>query len=147
MFKIAAREALSASVSLFKIEAPAVAAKARPGQFIMLMTDEKGERIPLTIADWDVGAGTVSLVVSSVGETTGRLSALKAGDSLAHFVGPLGKPAEVGSFGSVVCVATGYGMATIVPLAKELKAAGNRITSIISAPTKDELLQPERLEA
>ena len=145
MFKILTKESLSPTVSLYKIEAPAVAAKARPGQFIMLMTDEKGERIPLTIADWSREEGSISLVVSSVGDTTSKLANLKPGDSLAHFVGPLGKPAETGNFGSVACVAIGYGMATIVPLARELKEAGNRIFSIISAPTKGELLQPERL--
>ncbi len=147
MFKIIAKESLSPTVNLFKIEAPAVAEKARPGQFIMLMTDEKGERIPLTIADWDSAEGSVSIVVSSVGPTTSKLAALDAGGSLAHFVGPLGKPAEIDRFGNVVCVAIGYGMATVVPLARELKRAGNRIFSVISAPTKEELLLPERLAA
>jgi ferredoxin--NADP+ reductase len=146
MFKILAKEELSPTINLFKIEAPAVAQKARPGQFIMLMTDEKGERIPLTIADWDSQSGSISVVVSNVGHTTSKLAALKAGDILAHFVGPLGIPAEIGTFGSVACVAVGYGMATIVPIARELKAAGNKIISIISAPSKDELLLPERLE-
>jgi len=147
MFRILAKENLSPTVNLFRVEAPAVAEKARPGQFIMLMTDERGERIPLTIADWDAREGSISVVVSSVGPTTSKLAALNAGDFLAHFVGPLGKPAEIGSYGSVVCVAIGYGMATIVPLARELKAAGNKIFSVISAPTKDELLLPERLAA
>jgi ferredoxin--NADP+ reductase len=123
-----------------------VAAKAQAGQFIMLMTDEKGERIPLTIADWDKKAGTVSMVVSSVCETTNKLGQLQVGDSLPHFVGPLGTPAVIGHFGNVACVTIGYGMATIVPLVRELKAAGNKIFSIVSAPTKEELLQPERLE-
>jgi ferredoxin--NADP+ reductase len=147
MFKILAKEKLSPTINLFKIEAPAVAEKARPGQFIMLMTDERGERIPLTISDWDTQAGSISVVVSNVGPTTSKLAALNAGDTLPHFVGPLGKPAEIGAFGSVACVAVGYGMATVVPVARELKAAGNRIISIISAPSKDELLMPERLES
>src|SRR5512146_506265 len=120
MFRIIAKETLSPTVNLFKVEAPAVAEKARPGQFIMLMTDEKGERIPLTIADWTREEGSVSIVVSSVGPTTSKLAALDAGGSLAHFVGPLGKPAEIDRFGNVVCVAIGYGMATVVPLAREL---------------------------
>jgi len=145
MFKIIIKEALSPSVSLFRVAAPAVAEKARPGQFIMLMTDEKGERIPLTIADWDVREGSVSIVVSNVGPTTSKLAALKAGDSLAHFVGPLGNPAEIGMFGTVACVAIGYGMATMVPIARELKSNGNRILSIVSAPTREDLLLPERL--
>ena len=145
MFKIISKEVLSPSVNLFQIEAPAVARAARPGQFVILMTDEKGERIPLTIADWDAAKGVVSLVVSSVGPTTSKLAAMQAGDSLAHFMGPLGKSSEVGNFGNVACVATGYGMVTIVPPARALKAAGNQIFSIISAPSKDDLLLPERL--
>jgi ferredoxin--NADP+ reductase len=147
MFKIIAKEALSPTVNLYKIEAPAVAAKAKAGQFIMLMVDERGERIPLTIAGWDPAEGSISLVVSNVGATTGKLSALKAGDTLAHFVGPLGRPSEIDKFGNVACVAIGYGMTTIAPVASELKAAGNWIFSIVSAPTKDELLLPERLAA
>ena len=147
MFKIISKEGLSPTVNLLKIDAPAVAAKASPGQFIMLMTDEKGERIPLTIADWDNAEGSISIVVSNVGPTTSKLAALDAGDSLAHFVGPLGKPAEIGRYGNIVCIAIGYGMATIVPVARELKKAGNRIFSVISAPTKAELLMPGRLAA
>ena len=86
-------------------------------------------------------------MVSSVGSTTAKLAALEAGDSLAHFVGPLGRPAETGLFGNVACVAIGYGMATIAPLATELKESGNRIFSIVSAPTREELILPERLES
>ncbi len=145
MFRILAKETLSPSVSLFRIEAPAVARAARPGQFVMLMTDERGERIPLTIADWDEAEGSVSLVVSHVGSTTGKLAAMVAGDTLAHFVGPLGKCTETGHFGTVACVATGYGMATIVPSVRALKAEGNSVFSIISAPSKADLLLPERL--
>lgn len=145
MFKILAKETLTPTVSLFRIEAPAVARVARAGQFVMLMTDEQGERIPLTIADWDGASGTVSLVVSQVGLTTGKLAAMKPGDTLAHFVGPLGKSTEIGHFGKVVCVATGYGMAVMAPTARALKAAGNQVFSIISAPTKGDLLLPERL--
>jgi len=109
------------------------------------MTDEKGERIPLTIADWDETKGSVSIVVSNVGHTTRKLTAMQAGDALAHFTGPLGKSTEIGSFGTVACIATGYGMATIVPSARALKLAGNQVISIISAPSKSELLLPERL--
>jgi len=145
MFKILAKETLTPTVSLFRIEAPAVARATRPGQFVMLMTDEKGERIPFTIADWDEAEGSVSLVVSHVGHTTRKLSALQPGDSLAHFIGPLGKKSEIGHFGNVACVATGYGMVTIVPSARALKEAGNRVFSIVSAPSKGELLLPERL--
>jgi len=145
MFKILAKETLAPTINLFRIEAPAVAYAARPGQFVMLMTDDKGERIPLTIADWDKVEGSVSLVVSSVGPTTSKLAAMQEGDVLAHFVGPLGKSTEIGNFGKVVCVATGYGMVTIVPPIRALKAIGNKVFSIISAPSKCDLLLPERL--
>jgi len=145
MFRIIAKDILSPSVSLFRIEAPAVARAARPGQFIMLMTDEKGERIPLTIADRNESEGSVSLVVSRVGSTTARLAAMTIGDTLAHFVGPLGKSTEIGFFGKVACVTTGYGMVTVVPSLRALKATGNSVFSVISAPSKTDLLLPERI--
>lgn len=145
MYKILHREDLTPTVHLFDIEAPAIARKAKPGQFVMLMVDEKGERIPLTIADWDSGRGSISIVVSEVGITTGKLSRLKKGDSIAHFVGPLGKPADIDKFGNVACVAIGYGMATIVPVAQALRQAGNNVYSIISARTKTDLFGIDRL--
>ena len=145
MFKILAKEPLSPTVNLFRIEAPAIAQAARPGQFIMLMTNEAGERLPLTIVDWDKTEGSISLAVASVGHTTGKLAAMQAGDFLPHVVGPLGKSAEIGSFGKVACVATGYGMLAIVPPARALRAAGNQVFSVISAPSRQELLLPERL--
>ena len=145
MFKILSKETIAPTVNLFRIEAQAIARAARPGQFVILMTDEQGERIPLTIADWNETDGSISLVVSSVGHTTGKLAAMQAGDTLAHLAGPLGKSTEIGNFGNVACVATGYGMLTIIPPARALKAAGNRIFSIISAPSKNDLLLPERL--
>jgi ferredoxin--NADP+ reductase len=131
---------------MLEIEAPAVAKKAAPGQFVMLMVDEKGERIPLTIADWNTEYGTVSLVVSQVGSTTGKLANLKPGDTLAHFAGPLGKPAEIDCFGNVACVVMGYGMITIVPIARALKEAGNRIHSIVAAPSQADLLKLDYLQ-
>ena len=145
MYKILRKENLTPTIRLFDIEAPAIARKAQPGQFIMLMVNEEGERIPLTIADWDRNKGSISIVVSEVGITTSKLGGLKEGDSLAHFVGPLGKPAPIGKFGNVSCVAIGYGMATIVPIARALREAQNNIYSIISAPTKADLFAIDRL--
>src|SRR4030042_514137 len=145
MYKILRTEDLTPTVRLLEVEAPSVAGKALPGQFIMLMVDEKGERIPLTIADWDREKGSVSIVVSEVGTTTGKLGRLKKGDCLAHFVGPLGRPAEIDNFGNTACVAIGYGMATIVPIARALREAGNRVCSVISAPTKTDLFGIDRL--
>ncbi len=146
MYKILGKKDLTPTVHLFDIEAPAVARKAQPGQFIMLMVDEKGERIPLTIADWDTERGSVSFAVSEVGLTTGKLGRLKEGDSLAHFAGPLGKPAEIDNFGNVACVAMGYGMVTIAPIARALREAGNSVHTIVSAPTKDDLFGIDSLK-
>ena len=145
MYNILHREDLTPTVHLFEVEAPFIARKAQPGQFVILMVDEKGERIPLTIADWDCRRGSISIVVSEVGTTTRKLSQLKKGDSVAHFVGPLGKPAEIDNFGDVACVAMGYGMATIVPIARALREAGNKVYTIISAPTKTDLFGIDRL--
>lgn len=139
MFKVLRGEDLTRTVHLLEVEAPAVARKAEPGQFVMVMVDEHGERIPLTIADWDRDRGSISIVVSEVGTTTGKLGRLKEGDALAHFVGPLGRPATIDRFGNVACIAMGYGMATMVPIARALKEAGNRIHTIISAPVKADL--------
>jgi len=145
VYKILRKEDLTPTVHLFEVKAPAVARKAQPGQFVILMVDEKGERIPLTIADWNRRRGSISIVVSEVGTTTGKLGRLGTGDSIAHFVGPLGRPADIDRFGNVACVAMGYGLVTIVPIARALREAGNRVYSIISAPTKADLFGINRL--
>jgi len=107
--------------------------------------DEKGERIPLTIADWDREEGSITVVFNAIGTTTRKLAALQAGDSIVNFVGPLGLPADINSFGTVVCVVAGYSVVTIVPIARALKETGNRIVSIIRAPTKQALFGEDRL--
>jgi ferredoxin--NADP+ reductase len=147
MYSVISKAELARGVYLLEIEAPAVASKAAPGQFVMLMVDEKGERIPVSLIGWDREKGTVSVAVSRVGPTTSKLGALEAGDELAHFAGPLGKPAEIGCFGNVACVAIGYGMASIIPIAAALKEAGNTVYSIVAAPTAADLFCTERLEA
>lgn len=133
------------NIHLFKIEAPKVAKKAQPGQFIIIRVDEKGERIPLTIADWDREEGSITIVFTEVGRTTGKLAALQANDSIVNLVGPLGLPAHIDKFGTVVCIATGYAIATIVPIVRALKKAGNKVISVIRAPTKETLFGDERL--
>ena len=137
MYKILANEDLVPQIHLFKMEAPAVAKKAKAGQFVVVRIDEKGERIPLTIADYDPKEGTVTIVFMEVGATTARLARLKKGDSVADFVGPLGVPAEIEKFGTVVCVAGGVGAAPVAPIARELKKAGNRIITILGARSQD----------
>jgi len=136
LYKILLREDLAPKVHLFKVTAPAVARKAQAGQFVVIRIDERGERIPLTIADWDRDEGTITIVFMEVGTTTARLALLKAGDAIADFVGPLGVPTHVEKFGTVVCAAGGVGVALIAPVARELKNAGNKIISILGARSK-----------
>jgi ferredoxin--NADP+ reductase len=137
LYKILEREDLVPGIHLFKMAAPAVAQKARAGQFVVVRIDEKGERIPLTIADWDKDKGTVTIVFMEVGATTARLALLKKGDAVADFVGPLGVPAEIDKYGTVVCVAGGVGAAPVAPIARALKNAGNKIITILGARSKD----------
>ena len=145
MYKILSRETLVPNNYLFRIEAPAVARKARAGQFVVLMIDEKGERIPLTIADWDREEGSITIVFMEVGVTTRKLAQLRAGDSIASFVGPLGLPSHVEKFGTVVCVGGGVGVAPIFPIARALKETGNKVISIIGARSHDLLFWEDRM--
>jgi len=145
VYQIISRETLVPNNHLFKVEAPAVARKARAGQFVVIMIDEKGERIPLTIADWDREEGSITIVFMEVGVTTRRLAQLKAGDSIANFIGPLGVPSHVERFGTVVCVGGGVGVAPIFPIARALKEAGNRVISIIGARNRDLLFWEDRV--
>ena len=117
--------------------APAIAKKTQAGQFVVVRIDEKGERIPLTLADWDEKEGSVTIVFMEVGTTTGKLALLKAGDSIADLVGPLGLPSHIDKFGTVVCVAGGVGVAPIVPITRAMKEAGNKIISIMGARSKN----------
>ena len=145
MYKILEREDLTPNIHLFKIEAPEVAKKARPGQFVVIIIDEKGERIPLTVADWDEKGGTVTIVFMEVGTTTHRLATLKAGDSVANFVGPLGIPTHIEKFGTVVCVAGGFAVAVIMPIARALREQGNKVISILGARSRDLLFWEDEL--
>ncbi|MBI2906292.1 MAG: sulfide/dihydroorotate dehydrogenase-like FAD/NAD-binding protein [Chloroflexi bacterium] len=147
MYRIVEREDLTPEIHLFRIDAPAVARKALPGQFVILRVHEKGERIPLTIADYDRDSGFVTVVFMEAGKTTQELACLKAGDSLANFVGPLGIPTEVEKFGTVVCVSGGFAAAIVVPVARAMKAAGNKVISIMGARCKDLLFWGDRMEA
>lgn len=145
MYRIVEKNPLVPNIHLVKIDAPAVAEKAQAGQFVIIRVDEKGERIPLTLADWDREAGTVTVAFMEVGKTTRQLATLRAGDSVSNFVGPLGKPTEVEKFGTVVCVAGGFAVATIVPIARAMKAAGNKVIALMGARNKDLLFWEDRL--
>ena len=145
MYKILEREDLVPNTHLFKVEAPAVAKKAQAGQFIILRVDERGERIPLTIADWDRQEGSITIVFAAVGTTSSKLARLKAGDSILNFVGPLGLPTHIQNYGTVICVAGGVGAAPIAPIARALKQAGNKVITILGARNKDLLFWEDRL--
>ena len=145
MYKIVSKKDLASNVKMFKVYAPRVAAKAKPGQFIILRLHEKGERIPLTITDWSKEEGTVTIVVLEAGKTTKELASMKEGDYILNFVGPLGKPAEVKYYGTVAFVGGGVGIALIYPEVRAFKEAGNKIITIIGARTKDLLIFEDEL--
>lgn len=137
MPKILTRERLAPNLHLLEVRAPEVAGKCRPGQFVIVMPDERGERIPLSIADWDMGRGSVTAVFLVVGTSTRKLAALQAGDEIPVFVGPLGRPSEIGAFGTVVLVVGCFGIGALWPTARALKAAGNRVVALIDAKTEE----------
>jgi ferredoxin--NADP+ reductase len=147
MTKIIRRERLVPNIHLMEIEAPEVARRCRPGQFVMLMPDERGERIPLTLADWDVDAGTVTTVFMAVGTSTQKLALKQAGDELPVFVGPMGKPAEIQKFGTVLCAAGCYGIGAIHPIVRALKQAGNTVHTLIDVKAKFLMYWEDRLQA
>jgi len=144
MPKILTRERLVPNIHLLEVHAPEVARKCRPGQFVIVMPDEKGERIPLSIADWDAGRGSVTAVFMLVGTTTRKLAALKAGDEIPVFVGPLGRPSMIETFGTVVLAAGCFGIGALWPTARALKAAGNRVVALIDAKAEDLVYWKER---
>src|SRR5512141_3262134 len=136
-YEIVRHEAFSDTTFLWEVKAPDVAAAAQPGHFVMLRLREGGERIPLTVADFDREKGTITMVIQALGKTTREMmSDYKAGDSFADFVGPLGLPQHVGKFGHVVLVGGGLGVAPVYPQLRAFKAAGNRTTGIIGFRTK-----------
>ena len=140
MFPIVQAAFLGPSVKQFEIAAPRIARKQKPGQFVILRVHENGERIPLTIKASDPRRGTITLVVQAVGKTTAMMNELGAGDSLLDVVGPLGKPSEIESFGHCVVIGGGVGTAIALPIAQALHDAGNRVTAILGARTKELLL-------
>ena len=144
MPKIIERNQIVPNLWLLKIEAPDIASKIEPGQFIVVMPDEKGERIPLTVADWD--ENSITTVFMEVGTSTHKLTQLKAHDELPVVVGPLGKPVYIESFGTVVCAGGCYGIADIFPIARALKEKGNKVISIMEARSKYLLYWQERLK-
>jgi len=147
MYKILRKEVLSPTLKLFEIEAPKVAKKCQAGQFIILRIDEKGERIPLTIADFDREKGTITLIFAEVGKSTQQLGQMEAGNSLLDFIGPLGRPSEIEKYGRVVCIGAGVGIAPVFPITRALKEAGNEVIGIAGARTKELLFWLDEFKA
>jgi len=137
MNKIIEARFIAPDVKFFKIEAPKIALKRKPGQFIILRVHKDGERIPLTIADSSNEDGTITIIVQGIGKTTKHLNSLEAGDEIVDLVGPLGKPSHIEKFGTAVSIGGGVGTAIAFPTAKALKDAGNHVISIIGGRTKD----------
>jgi ferredoxin/flavodoxin---NADP+ reductase len=137
MFRIVAAHTVGLNIRQFVVEAPRIARKQRPGQFVIVRLMENGERIPLTIKSADPAAGTVTLVVQAVGKTTSLLNCLEAGDSILDIVGPLGRPSEIRSYGTAAIVAGSVGIAMALPTAKALKDAGNHVIFIAGARSRE----------
>ena len=147
MYRIVRKEALKPTVILYEIEAPMVAKKAEPGQFIILRVDEKGERIPITIHDYDREKGTVTIIVQTVGATTEKLSHKQQGECLHDFVGPLGRPTETEGKKKVCVVGGGVGCAIALPSAKAFKEAGAEVTVIVGFRSKDIVILEDEFKA
>lgn len=146
MFKILDKERLAENILRIVIEAPKIARKRRPGQFIMLRIDEKGERIPLTVSDADPQAGTITIVFQTVGYTTKKLGMLEVADYILDIAGPLGHPTHIEKYGTAVCIGGGLGIALGRPITEALYRAGNHVIAIISARTRSLLILEEEMK-
>jgi ferredoxin--NADP+ reductase len=140
MFRIVRKKELAPIIKWIDVQAPHIARKAQPGQFIIYRLHERGERVPLTIARTDPERGLISLIFQEVGKSTIELGRLDEGDTILDVVGPLGRPTELEKFGTVVCIGGGVGTAVIWPITAALKQKGNTILSIIGARTKELLI-------
>lgn len=137
MFKILYAQFIAPGIKRFIVQAPRIARKHKPGQFVIVRLYEEGERIPLTIEKSDAVRGTINMVVQSIGKTTHLLNSLEAGDNILDVVGPLGKPSEIEKFGTIVIMGGGVGTAMAYPTAAALKRAGNRVLTVIGGRSKD----------
>ena len=147
MPRITEKEVLTPQIVRLKVIAPDIGRKCKPGQFVILRVDEKGERIPLTIVDSDSVEGTITIVFQVVGKTTHMLSQLERGDKILDLAGPLGKPTEIERFGTVAVVGGGIGIAVAYPIARGMKDAGNRVLAIVGARSKDLLVLEHEVAA
>jgi ferredoxin--NADP+ reductase len=145
MVEVVERRMIVPNLHLLSVAAPEVAAAARPGNFVILRPDEDGERIPLTLADWDAETGIATSIFVQVGASTAKLARLKAGDTIASYAGPLGNETEIDEFGTVLLIGGCYGIGSISPIAAALTAAGNRVVALIEARSSYLLYWEDRL--
>lgn len=137
MLKVVERSRIVPNIHLLKVAAPDVARKLEPGNFVIIMIDEVAERIPLTAADWDEEEGTVTMVFMTVGASTHRLAQLEAGDEIEALVGPLGNSAQIDNYGTVVVAMGCYGIGAVLPVARAMKKAGNRVIGLMEARSEN----------
>ena len=145
MFEIIRNESLAEGIKLFEVAAPEIAKKAEPGQFIILRKDERGERIPLTIADFDRNLGILVLIFQEVGRSTKELGCMEVGDKILDLAGPLGRASEIEEYGRVVCIGGGVGIAPVYPITRALNNADNEVISIIGARSADQLILKDKM--
>ncbi|MEO1768229.1 MULTISPECIES: sulfide/dihydroorotate dehydrogenase-like FAD/NAD-binding protein [Enterococcus] len=146
MFKVVKRKELAPTEFEIYVDAPRIASKAKPGQFVILRIDNQGERIPLTIVDTDSETGLVRLIFQVIGKSTAQLATVMEGESLSDVVGPLGKPTDIENYGTVLLVGGGVGIAALFPIVKGLKEAGNRVITVLGAKNAELLILTEECE-
>ena len=147
MYEVLERRQIVPNMHELRVAAPLVARSVKPGQFVMVRPDERGERIPLTVADWDAEAGWVTTVFMQVGASTAKLARLSPGDSIPTFAGPLGHPARIENFGTVLCAGGCYGIASLYPVVRELVAAGNEVHVLLEGRSSYLLFWQDRYRA
>lgn len=146
MYEVVKKETLVPNIVFMRFRAPRVASSARPGQFVIIRPDEKGERIPMGLAGWDVNEGTIDIVFYILGTSTAKLSTLKEGESVANIAGPLGTPTEVENFGKVICACGCFGIGPTLPLIKALKEKGNYVITVVESRSPDFAFWVDRLK-
>ncbi|MEA4926471.1 MAG: sulfide/dihydroorotate dehydrogenase-like FAD/NAD-binding protein, partial [Syntrophomonadaceae bacterium] len=147
MFPILDKVVLAPNIKQFTVSAPDIARKAQPGEFVILRIDDNGERIPLTIVDFDRNKGTIALVFKEAGRSTFELGGLAQGDYIRDLAGPLGRASEITKLGKVICIGGGVQIASIYPIARALKEMGNEVISIIGADNKNHLIFSQAMKA
>lgn len=146
-YTIVNKKNISSVISEFEVYAPLIAAKAKAGQFIILRGSLTGERVPVTIVDWNAQKGTITIIVQSIGKSTASFNVLNTGDKFLNVAGPLGTAIEIKNYGTVAVVGGGVGIAEVYPIAKALKEAGNKVISILGARTKELLILEDQMKS